>query len=160
MPGDVPTGPRARASRALRLPLLLVVTMLLAELLDVLGAAHGGAEALTDAAWGLHALPGVAGLATAGALGWWLERREAARPCTSWTRRLTATCGVLLLGLTAQELLALGVHAGHGDGLAELAAHVAEWVLPVVLGLGALLAVVVGVARVVGRSRAGGAPTA
>ncbi|WP_210491478.1 hypothetical protein [Patulibacter sp. SYSU D01012] len=161
MPGAPATGPRATARRTARLPLLVLLAMLVAELLDVVGAASANGVALADAAGVPAAAPELGGLAVAGALALRVARRERREPCTRWPRRLAETTGILLVGLTAQELFALALHVGHGDGVAELAAHVAGSVLPLALGLGAALAFVVGVVGAVrrGRGRIGAART-
>jgi hypothetical protein len=133
------------------MPLVLVLAMLVAELLDRAAdvAAHGGG--LFEALAGPASPAGLAGFATVAVLGTVAARREARVPCARLTRRLTAMVAVLLCGLLVQELVGLLLHAEHAAGLANLAVHAGTVVLPAAAACGVGVGLVVGVAHVARR---------
>lgn len=171
--------------RRARIALLLVVATLVAELVDLVVVAHadGVPLAVPDSAELASCL---AGVGVAGALGLWFGREPAmvGRVAAGWSRlrasrpgrgvvlelvagagrfaraRGVRLTGALLAALVVHELTALGLHAEHGEGLWEIAAHVGGSVVPVALVVGGVLALLVGtrVVRSVVSARRPGRP--
>lgn len=120
-------------------------------------ATGAGLDLLAHVARGSHAAvvphvaPVAAGIAVVALLGTLLARREVGTPCTSWRRRLLTTVAIVLCGLLTQELAAILAGTGHGADVGELAVHAGQAVLPLALLGGGVVALAIGVARVVGR---------
>lgn len=126
--------------------LLLVLATLVAELLDLVGTTHADAGASGAGHAGAEIVAGLAGLAVAGLAGHAIARRGGSVSGRSApAARVATTTGALFLALVVHELVAIGLHAEHGAGPAELLTHLVGTVLPLALGLGVLVALVVGV---------------